>query len=124
MRVNLKGLGGLGQDCGTNPCGFFDLFPFPGIFTSAACNAYMICEGTGGSVTPTPQQVGGSLLSPGGATGSTGSSGSVQDAQAACAAQSGYSWNALTSSCTPNWTTYLPWIVAGGVALFVLVKVK
>lgn len=102
--------------CGQNPCGFWDAFPFPGMFTSAECSAYLACIASGGSVTPTPAQAGGSPFSSG-----TASAADVQTLQAQCAA-AGNTWDPLSSTCKPpgaDYAQYIPWVV-GGIALLVL----
>lgn len=102
LRIRNTRLSGLGDNCGDNPCGFFDMFPFPGIFTSAECNAYISCEGA--------TSVG--IVPGGGATG-TGS-----NTQASCTITGG-TWDPTSSTCTPpGYTQYLPWIFGGIAVIF------
>lgn len=118
-RTKRTGMGDV--NCGPNPCGVTDyLFPF---FAPGECTAYLACALSGGAYTPTPDQT------PSGITafkdaaalfGGGGSGGlSVKDAQATCAAQSGMTWNPVTSTCDASWKQYIPWAVAG-LAAFVL----
>jgi hypothetical protein len=117
-------LGSLGDSaaCGSNPCSAWDMsagvmFPFLGLMSSE-CQSYLVCSATGASVTPDPSQIP-SLNTGGNDTGSGGGGGGVQDLQLACT-RAGNTWNPLTSTCTPAFMTYVPWIVAGIAALILL----
>lgn len=135
MRVAAAQIGvrGLGASCGPNPCGFWDFFPIPNLFTSKECEAYMVCAATAGHITPTPDQAGqpGLITLPppvvsaappdGSAPG--GDFNSIPAQQARCAAL-GKEWDPLNGYChdAKTWMDYLPWI-AGGVAALVLLPI-
>lgn len=114
-RSGLRGLGDASA-CGDNPCSAWDLTAgilMPWVM-SASCEAYLVCAGTGGALTPAPSQF---AILP--TSANTGNGGGVQAAQAACES-AGNTWNPLTGTCTPQFMTYVPWLVAGLAAFVVL----
>jgi hypothetical protein len=99
------------MNCGSSPCGFLDFFPYTGLFTSQACSAWLSCEATGGTITPTPAQSGGGLLAIGSPSTSVDTTSGNPDTsacdptdlgclQTACAS-SGGSWDPVASACSP-----------------------